>query len=262
VWAYQGNFWRQRDHRRRSELASWLILILFVCDTCALVLAVIDLQNLIAVGAIGILLTVAAGLNRRGHVTAVGWLLTIGLALAMLSSATPENSVIGNGALDKDMLPIYDLLAIPLVISMALVKPRVGVWVAGAFILIIIVHFIVQPHTPNLEQEILVYGGPLTGTAVLLVRPIILQMAMVVIVNLLVRGVLRAQLEALRAEQDAELSRRLAQLQTQQLNRVSAFADQVRDAIRTGQAITLPPDHPLAEVAALFNASWPSAEAS
>lgn len=254
---YQTSIWDQREHQRRSELASWLILILLVCDLCATLTGVYDLQSLISVVAIGGMLLLAAVLNRLGQITAVGWLLTLGLIAALLFSITPEGETIPAGALDKDALPIYDLLAIPLAVSMSLLKPRTGAWVAALNIVLMSADFVLQPHTPALEAQILSFGSIRVGTAVMLVRPVILQLAVVVIANLWVRGVLQARLEALRAKQGAELERRYAEFHAQQVQAMEDFVEQAHSAIRQGQSITLPPDHPFRELAELLNMYTP-----
>lgn len=255
-WQYPVDSWLQREHQRRSELTSWLLLILMLCDLLAFLTGISDVHSLISVSAIGIVLLIAVGLNRAGHVTLVGWLLSVTLILAFFFSITPEGETSPPGALDMDALPVYDLLSIPLVVAMTLLKPSAVFWLALLTSLGIFADFVLQHHTPALTAQMQVYGGGIIGTAVFVVRPIILLISMLSLAMMWVRGTLRARVEALRAQQQAELRRRLTEQQEQQLQAARAFATQVEDALQSGTEIALPTNHPFAEIAELLNSHF------
>src|SRR5262245_65479280 len=62
----------QRELARRSRLASWLILGLFLALVVVSPLVTGDTQTLIAFSLFAVGLTICAGLNRRGLVNATG----------------------------------------------------------------------------------------------------------------------------------------------------------------------------------------------
>lgn len=254
---HPANSWLQREHQRRSELVSRLLAILIFCDLLAFLTGISDVHSLISVSVIGIALLVAVVLNRSGHVTAVGWLLALGLIAAFFFSITPEGETTPPGALDSDALPVYDLLTIPLVVAMTLLKPSAVVRLAILTFLGIIADFVLQHHTEALTHQMIADGGGImVGTVIFVIRPIILIIALLGLAAMWVRGTLWARVEALRAQQQADLRRRLAEQQEQQLQAARAFATQVEDALQSGTEIALPANHPFAEIAELLNAHF------
>jgi hypothetical protein len=205
-WGWQqpesGSF-TQREKARRSRLAAWLILGLFVGVVLLSPLGYQDLRArfVLAIWAVG--LVGAAVLNRRGMVTLAGLVLVVlisgGLLFANLAS--PIGLTMGE-------LPNFDAYVVSVVLA-ASVLPRASVFlVAAGNTALIIGNYLLQPHNANIARDAALYSSATVQTISFLVRPIALQMVLAVVAYLWVRGAEDAIRRADRAEEIALLERR------------------------------------------------------
>lgn len=258
-WAIPAVTAQHRELRRRSTLASWIILGLLVGLAIVSPLVAVDTPSRIGIGVLLVTALAAAFLNRNGFVTATGILLTIVMILAPLSAITPEVGRPGGG-LDLDALPVYDLLALAVLFASSLLTPVAGFWVAGVNILLMILDFTLQPHDTYLRSEMLhLYGGAVSGTIILLVRPAGLQTVVAVMVFLLVRGIRQASVRADLAEFEKAEAKRQAEYEERQRAEINGFVEQVlaaHYALANNQPPTevcFPKGHPFAQAATFLN---------
>ena len=257
-WEQPAVSWRDREMRRRSQFVSWIILTLLVIEVGLIPNTFDDVGSVIALSCAVVATLVAAMLNRTGHISSAGILLTLMLMSAVIISVTPEGETPGGG-LDLDVPTIYCLLIIPLLVAMSTLRPVAGFVVAASNIVAMFADFLLQAHTPYVEAQYLAYyGGDISGTFVLLSKPAMLQVFTVVVTYLLVRGVQFASVQAERAKQTSELQRRLAEVHGHQLSLMYTFAEQVQESLQAGahgqfEEIVLAEDHPLYQVGARLN---------
>jgi hypothetical protein len=195
-----------RERARRSVLASWLILGLFVADLVLIPLAIGYIGTVIAVGSVFVGLVCAALFNRHGWVTTAGILLVALITAAIFGSIATEPT--GLGMFD---LPGYDLLAMTVIVGASILPPVSAFFIAGINCVLIVVDFILQPHATDLIANI-----QINGAVALVARPIALLIIVAVVAYLWVRGTREQILRADRAEEMAALEHAYA-LQRQQL---------------------------------------------
>lgn len=195
----------QREHMRRSQLASWIILGLLVADVVLLPAGIDDLGTLGAIIVVGLGLLAAAFLNRLGYVTWAGILI-----ISLLCGGVLTSVLIQSGGLALDALPAYDLLAITVIVA-ASVLPRWSAFIVAALNTgLIFLDFWLQPHAGNLQQELQSYPSFLAGALALLARPVALQIVLATVAYLWVLGTNTALARADRAEELAALEHALA----------------------------------------------------
>lgn len=193
----------EREHARRSRLASWIILGCLVADAVLGPLGGSDTGSLIAIVAVGIALVVACMLNRRGLVTIAAGLIVIIISVAVIEALTSEP-----GGLLVDALPAYDLLVVSVVVAASILPRAAAFWVAAINVALICLDFFLQTPSQGLLDDLKTYPSPTLGILSLLGRPIALQIVVATVAYLWVRGTTDAIARADRAEELAELERR------------------------------------------------------
>ena len=194
-----------RELARRSRLTSYIILGLIAGDLILIPVGGGDPTSLVAIIIVGIGLMIAAVLNRNGWIVAAGTLLVLLVCGGIMGSLVA--SPLG---LSVDDLPAFDLLAVTVVIA-ASILPRAAAFYMAAFdILLICLVFFVKMHASDLQTDIYYYGSYAQGSAVLLARPITLQIILAVVAYLWVRGTDDAIRRADRAEEIAAMEHAIA----------------------------------------------------
>jgi hypothetical protein len=132
----------ERERLRKAELTSLSILAIFACLIGLVSNSLADPATAEAVGINAVVLVIAAILNRNGRTRASAYLVPGVLMLALVVSLLQGGGV---GLID---LPIYDLLAIPIVL-VALIGNRNAPWVFAAIAIAFVVgSFPLEPHVP------------------------------------------------------------------------------------------------------------------
>jgi hypothetical protein len=192
-----------REKTRRSRLVAWLILGVLVGVAILSPLALQDARARWVLGAWVVGLVLAAGLNRRGYVTAAGVTL-----VALISGGILAANLASPIGLTMGELPNFDAYAVSVVIAASVLPRASGFVVAALNSLLIVGNYAWQPHNANIAQDVHLYSSATVQTVSLLVRPIALQFMLAVVAYLWVRGADRAIRRADRAEEIAELERR------------------------------------------------------
>ncbi|HEX8995413.1 MAG TPA: hypothetical protein VF812_05245 [Ktedonobacterales bacterium] len=185
----------QRESVRRSQLTAWILLGLLVADLLLIPAGNGDPATLTAVAAVGVGILISIVLNRFGRTSAAGILLIVlivGADLGAISGA--------QGGMQVVDLPAYDLLVIAIIISASILPPASAFVVAALNVLLIIGHFLIQPHATDLAQQV-----NSLGTVTLLARPVALQVVIAAVSFLWVRGTQEQIRRADRAEEIARL---------------------------------------------------------
>ncbi len=199
----------EREHNRRSRLASYVILGLLIVSLLLVPLALGDPAGSLpplAGAALGVI--IAAIFNRFGNVTAAGILLILIIDVAIIASLFGQT-----GGLTVDSLPAFDLLVISVVVGASLLSGAASFVVAALNVALIGLTFFFLPHAPDLTKELTdpsVLGGGTLAIVALLSRPIALQIIIAVVAFLWVRGADQAIRRADRAEEIASLEHTLA----------------------------------------------------
>jgi hypothetical protein len=193
----------QRELARRSRLASWLILGLFLALVVVSPLVTGDTQTLIAFSLFAVGLTICAVLNRRGLVNATGTIL-VALIILVIMGPTVTSPL----GLTMGQLPNYDALAIAVLVAATLL-PRWAIFAVAALnSAMVVADFTLRRHHPNVQQDAALYASPTLQTISLLVRPIALELMVAVVAYLWIRGTDEAIRRADRAEELAQLEQR------------------------------------------------------
>src|SRR5258707_10155589 len=125
-----------RERARRSRLASWIILGLFVADAALLPLGIGDTGSEAAVLILALGLVSATVLNHAGQVGFAGALI------ALLITAGAIGAVVSYPAgLTLDALPAFDLMAVSVVVAASLLPRRAAFIVAAINIALITTDF-------------------------------------------------------------------------------------------------------------------------
>jgi hypothetical protein len=244
----------EREIARRSRLISWIILGLGIVDALLVPVSITNPSNLVAALVVTAGFLMAAALNRVGLVTGAGSLLVLLIVVGLMGVvvAVPGDPVThalpGQNSLKA--LPVYDLLAVAVVVAGSIL-PRVAAFVvAGLNTGLICLDFFLQPRAPDLQQYVTAQGA-----LPLLARPIALQVIIAVVAYLWVRGTDEAIRRADRAEEIAAMEHQLAE-QKRQLD------DGIRQILEThvrvangdfGARAPLGQDNVLFQIAASLN---------
>ncbi len=195
----------EREIARRSRLTSWLVLGLLVTDALLILTIAGDMATLLAVAVAAFGLLTAAMFNRLGFVTVAGIFLVMivgGAIMAVILSNHP--------GLTSNMLPVYDLLAIAVVVGASVLPRWASFGVAALNIAFIALDFNLQHRTPDLQAIVDAYGA-----VSIIVRPIALQVILALVAFLWVRGTDDAIRRADRAEELAAMEHQLVEQKRQ-----------------------------------------------
>jgi hypothetical protein len=200
----------ERELARRSRLTSYIILGLIAGDLVLIPVGGGDPTSLVAIIVVGIGLAIAAVLNRNGWIIAAGTLLVLLVCGGIMGSLVA--SPLG---LSLDDLPAFDLLAVTVVIAASILPRAAAFYVAALDILLVCLVFFAKTHASDLQTDIFYYGSYAEGSAVLLARPITLQIILAVVAYLWVRGTDDAIRRADRAEEIAAMEHSIAEQKRQ-----------------------------------------------
>src|SRR5215831_14196258 len=154
-WDKQQYTVAQRELARRSRLASWLILGLYLALVVVSPLVTGDTQTLVAFSLFAVGLTLCAALNRRGLVDATGALL-VALIILVIMGPTVTSPL----GLTMGQLPNYDALVIAVLVAATLL-PRWAIFAVAALnSAIVVADFTLRPHHPNVQQDAALYASP------------------------------------------------------------------------------------------------------
>ena len=240
---------QQRENARRSMLASWIVLGLFITLVLFLPAALTDTASAFSVGFAFLGLFLIVLLNRKGFVTTAGVLM-----VALVIAATMGN-VVGapDHAIHLGDLPAYDFLVIAIVLG-ASVLPRSSAFViAGVNIAIMYADLLFQEKSKDLLNAI----GPL-GLPTIMGRPVVIQVITALIAFLWARGMDEAVRRADRAEELRAIELHFAEAEAARTEQVEEFVREMIKAIRTlanGQEglIWLSASHPWQQQATFIN---------
>lgn len=189
-----------RDRARRGRLGGALLFGLLLLMILAVFIGLGDpatlISALIGLGAV----VVAMILNRSGFVNIAGLIMVALPALVIVLSIVGAPS----GQLDTLYLPLFDLLAISIVIAATLLAPPAVLLVTVAAIGFTVADILLQPHVSNMNSLYATSDGLLT----LIARPVAFQLILGVIGFLWARSTVQSIRRADRAEELAELERR------------------------------------------------------
>lgn len=189
-----------RDRARRGRLGGTLLFGLLAVMVLAVFIGLGDpatlISSLIGVGAV----IVAIVLNRSGFVNLAGLIMVALPALVIILSIVYAP----NGQLDSLYLPLFDLLAISLVVAASLLTPSAVLIVMLALIGFTVGDILLQPHTATMDPLFQSSDGLLT----LIARPVGFLLIVGVIGFLWARNTVESIRRADRAEELAELERR------------------------------------------------------
>jgi hypothetical protein len=189
-----------RDRARRGRLGGSLLFGLLLLMILAVFIGLGDpaslISALIGLGAI----VVAMILNRSGFVNIAGLIMVALPALVIILS------ILGapNQQLDLLYLPLFDLLAISIVIAASLLAPFAVLIVTLAAMGFTIADILLQPHVPSMDPLYATSDGLLSMIA----RPVAFQLIVGVVGFLWARNTVQSIRRADRAEELAELERR------------------------------------------------------
>ncbi len=189
-----------RDRARRGRLGGSLLFGLLLLMVLAVFIGLGDpaslISALIGLGAV----VVAMILNRSGFVNIAGLIMVALPALVIVLSIVGAPS----GQLDTLYLPLFDLLAISIVIAATLLAPPAVLLVTVAAIGFTVADILLQPHVSSMNSLFATSDGLLT----LIARPVASQLILGVIGFLWARSTVQSIRRADRAEELAELERR------------------------------------------------------
>jgi hypothetical protein len=206
----------QREQARRSRLASWILLGLFIGMLILSPLAIGDTRSQLILGLWIVGLVGATALNRQGWVTAAGVVL-----VALLSGGILFANLASPIGLTMGELPNFDAYVVSVVLAATLLPRLLTFLVAAANTLLIVANYFFQPHNANITQDAALYSSESVQTLSLLVRPIALQLVLAVVAYLWVRG-------AEEAIRRADLAEEIVALQRREQTRTFALQEGVR----------------------------------
>jgi hypothetical protein len=189
-----------RDRARRGRLGGSLLFGLLALMILAVFIGLGDPASLIS-AIIGIgAVTVAMILNRSGFVNSAGLIMVALPALVIVLS------ILGapGGQLDPLYLPLFDLLAISIVIAASLLAPAAVLVVMLMAMGFTIADILLQPHVASMNPLFATSDGLLNMIA----RPVGFQLIVGVVGFLWARNTVQSIRRADRAEELAELERR------------------------------------------------------
>lgn len=213
-WEHRFDSIEARELARRSRMAAWIILGLFVVDGLLLPVGLGDPGTLVAVVGVAASLVVATFLNRRGLVSLAGGIIVLVICAGVVGALVSEP-----GGLHLDALPAYDLLAIP-VVAAASILPRASVFIVAPMASgLIIADFLLQPHFPDLTADLKTgfcdpathACDPTVGVITMLARPVGLVLIIALVAYLWVRGTDEAIRRADRSEELLRMEHQLAE---------------------------------------------------
>jgi HAMP domain-containing protein len=139
-WPAQAIPIAERERLRKAELTSVGILAIFAFVVALLSNSLADPATAEAVGLVGVVLVIAAFLNRRGRTRVAAYLVPSVIMLALAAS------ILQGGGIGLIDLPIYDLLAMPIIL-VAFIGNRNAPWVFAAIAIVFVVgSFLLEPH--------------------------------------------------------------------------------------------------------------------
>ena len=187
-----------RDRARRGRLGGSLLLGLLAITILTVFIGLGDpatlISALIGVGAV----IVAIILNRSGFVNLAGLIMVALPALVIVLS------ILGapNGELDLLYMPLFDLLAISIVIAASLLAPPAVLIVTLAAVGFTIADILLQPHVATMDALFQSSDGLLT----LIARPVAFQIIVGSVGFLWARSTVQSIRRADRAEELAAIS--------------------------------------------------------
>ena len=232
-----------RERLRRAGLISAIGLLILLSPLLLLQQALVSPQTTLTGLALGILSMIALYCNRKGWQTGAALILVLsidGLIEAALLSAP--------GGLGSGWLLTFDLFVFPLLLAGVLLAPSFIWFFISLHIALILSDFYGLPHSADLAELILHWGGP----AVAYARPILLQISCGVLSVLEVRSTNEAIRRADRAEEIARLQQSIAQ-EKQQLEQSIQQIQQAIVQAANGRIVAQPavtPDDALWQIAA------------
>jgi hypothetical protein len=248
---------QQQEAFRKGRLASLsLLLLIFVV---VLFMASISItaninQSVFVSSSIGIcLLVFSAGiLNRRGYLTAATLIM-----IAILDGGIATTAITVKGGLGLVNLPLFDLMIASELIAVSLLAPF-SVFIVGLFNgCFIILDVLLERHAPDLSHYL-----ALSGWAVIIARPLLLQTVVAIVTFLWVDSALKALKRADRAETLAAMEHAIAEyersdaIQKRQLEQGIQFLMETQRRVANGDFTARVPttqDNALWPVAISFN---------
>jgi hypothetical protein len=199
-------YFQRREEFRRARLASLILLLLvivvFVLMAAISITANVNRSVFVVSGiAISILIYTAGALNHRGHLTAATLIM-----LLVVDGGIATTAITVRGGLGLVSLPLFDLLIASELIAVSLLMPATVFLVGLVNSCFIILDVLLEHHAPDLIHYL-----ALSGWAVVIARPILLEFTVAVFTFLWVDSAMKALRRADQAEAMAAMEHAIAE---------------------------------------------------
>ncbi|GHO46840.1 hypothetical protein [Ktedonospora formicarum] len=239
----------QREKVRRSRLTSWILLGMLVTLTAFIPATFTDRASMFSVlfALAGVL--VATFCNRKGFVTVAGGILVTLSILATIGVVLGS----ADGKIHLVYLPAYDIMVISVILGASILPRSAAFIIAVVNTILITADLMVQPLSPDLQQAISQYT-----MAVIVGRPVAIQIMVAVISFLWVRGMDQAVKRADRAEELRSIEQRFSMVEAERKAQVEEFVQEIINALRLlansqEGLVVLSPNHPLHQQGMFIN---------
>lgn len=262
IWWYQLSLPRhtpnvtpiERERVRYARLTSNFTLLILVASILLLPLSVINTFN----SSSSILAFISLGIVLTSVIFSKLGLNVVAASLLVLNTIIQVSGTMLTNPLDPSMIPIFDVLVIPVILSGALMPPAAALVTGGANSAIILLIAAFQPHTAYYAQMSKLGSYSIT----LIALPVTIQLLVAVITFVIMRSLQATIRRADRAEEIVSLQQEVAQHERaeaknqQQLAEGISIISQVHTAIANGNLdarVPLHAEHVLWQVAIPLN---------
>lgn len=201
----QASFLRQEEFRRGRLASLTLLMLIFVVVLFMAAISITANINhfIFLTSGIGILILVlsAGMLNRRGYLIAATLIMIL-----ILDGGIATTVITVKGGLGLVNLPVFDLMIASELIAVSLLNPSSVFVVSIVNCCFIILDVLLEHHAPDLDHYL-----ALSGWAVILARPLLLQFVVAFVTFLWVNSALKALRRADQAETMAAMEHAIAE---------------------------------------------------
>ncbi len=199
-------YFQRREEFRRGRLASLtLLLLIFVVILFMAAISITANINrpIFLISGLGtcILIFTAGTLNRRGYLTAATLIM-----LLILDGGIATTAITVKGGLGLVNLPLFDLLIASELIAVSLLRPSTVFLVGLLNCSFIVLDVLLERHAPDLNHYL-----ALSGWAVVVARPLLLEFVVAIVTFLWVDSAIKALRRADQAEAMAAMEHAIAE---------------------------------------------------
>lgn len=250
------NFQQQETYRRGRLASLTLLLIIFVVVLFMASIGITANINtpIFLFSGIGICLLIAAAtiLNRRGQL-----LIATLIMIVIIDGGIATTALAVKGGLGLVNLPLFDLMIASELIAVSLLNPSSVFLVGFLNSSFIVLDIIFEHHAPDLNHYL-----TLSGWAVVVARPVLLQFAVAIVTFLWVDSAIKALRRADQAEAIAAMERAIADYERVDAAKKRSLEQSIQYLIETQRRVAngdftarvpTTPDNVLWSVAISFN---------